>query len=120
MNLRIDLNEPRIREKVTSDRFGRFVSKSWKDLLDPYTPEDSGLLMGKIGLSVDLSVPFQIHYKATQQSGERSYAEYVYYSNGWNFKKPMATDHWDIKAERAGQKDKLYRTLNNALQSGRF
>ncbi len=120
MELRIDLNEPQILQKVTNDEFGLFVSKSWKDLLDPYTPEDTGLLMGKIGLAVDLSVPFQIHYKATQQSGERSYAEYVYFSDGRNFKKPSATDHWDIKAEQAGQKDKLYRTLNNALQSGRF
>ena len=39
-----------------------------------------------------------------------------------NFQKknPYSTYEWDIAAEKAGQKDKLYRTLNNALQSGRF
>lgn len=33
MNVRIDLNEPKIYEKVLNDRFGLLVSKSWKDLL---------------------------------------------------------------------------------------
>lgn len=38
MNIRIDLNEPQIVEKVTNDKFGRFVSAEWKRLIDPYTP----------------------------------------------------------------------------------
>lgn len=114
MNLRIDLNEPRIREKVTSDRFGRLVSLEWKRLLDPYTPLDSGVLMGKVGQTVDI-LPFKLHYKS-------KYAEPVYYGYDMNFQKknPYSTYEWDIAAEKAGQKDKLYRTLNNALQSGRF
>ena len=114
MNLRIDLNEPRIREKVTSDRFGTFVSLEWKRLLDPYTPRDTGVLMGITGQTVDI-LPFQLHYKA-------KYAEHVYYGYDMNFQKknPYSTYEWDKAAEKAGQKDKLYRTLNNALQSGRF
>jgi hypothetical protein len=119
MNLRIDLNEPRIREKVTSDRFGRLVSLEWKRLLDPYTPRDTGVLMGVTGQTVDVK-PFKLHYKVP-------YAEAVYYNRrGVEFitqgsgRNPYATDHWDIKAEQAGQKDKLYRTLNDALQSGQF
>ena len=114
MNLRIDLNEPKILAKVQNDRFGLFVSQSWKRLIDPYTPRDTGVLMGITGQTVDIQ-PFKLHYKS-------KYAEYVYYGSDMNFQKknPYSTYEWDIAAEKAGQKDKLYRTLNNALQSGRF
>lgn len=114
MNLQIDLNEPRIREKVTSDKFGLLVSNEWKRLIDPYTPRDTGVLMGITGQTVDIQ-PFKLHYKS-------KYAERVYYGYDMNFQKknPYSTYEWDVKAEEAGQKDKLYRTLNNALQSGRF
>lgn len=115
MYLRIDLNEPKILQKVTSDKFGLFVAKSWKTLIDPYTPQRSGQLIGKTGSTVQLK-PFEIHYNT-------NYAEYVYDSNNWNFfteLSPYATDHWDIKAANAGQLNKLYRTLNNGLQTGRF
>ncbi len=119
MNLRIDLNEPRIREKVTSDRFGRLVSSEWKQLLDPYTPRDTATLMGVTGQTVDIK-PFALHYKVP-------YAEIAYYNpRGVTYitqgtgRNPYATQEWDIAAEKAGQKDKLCRTLNNALKSGRF
>ena len=119
MDIRIDLNEPQILRKVTSDNFGLFVSKEWKKLIDPYTPKDTGQLMGAIGAMVELQ-PFKTWYKS-------DYSEAVYYNNrGVTFitsgsgRNPYATDHWDIKAEQAGQKDKLYRILNNGLQSGRF
>ena len=110
MNLRIDLNEPRIREKVTSDRFGRLVSLEWKRLLDPYTPRNTGTMQGSARVQ-----PWKIHYTA-------KYSEYVYYMSNAKFQKknPYSTYEWDKAAEKAGQKDKLYRTLNNALQSGRF
>ena len=110
MNLRIDLNEPRIREKVTSDRFGRLVSLEWKRLIDPYTPRDTGTMQSSARVQ-----PWKIHYTA-------NYSEYVYYMSNAKFQKknPYSTYEWDIAAENAGQKDKLYRTLNNALQSGRF
>ena len=55
------MNEPRIREKVTSDRFGRLVSLEWKRLIDPYTPRDTGVLMGITGQTVDIQ-PFKLHY----------------------------------------------------------
>lgn len=114
MNIRIDLNEPQILAKVQSDKFGLFVSNEWKRLIDPYTPRDTGVLMGITGQTVDIQ-PFKLHYKS-------KYADRVYHGENMNFqhKNPYSTYEWDFAAERAGQKDKLYRVLNNALQSGRI
>ena len=110
MNVRIDLNEPKILAKVQNDRFGLIVSNEWKRLIDPYTPRDTGTMQDTAKLH-----PFKIHYI-------QPYSSAVYYMKGANFQKknPYSTYEWDIAAEKAGQKDKLYRTLNNALQSGRF
>ena len=110
MEVKIDLNEPKILEKVQNDRFGLFVSQSWKRLLDPYTPRDTGIMEETATLS-----PWQIYYK-------QKYASAVYYGYDFNFqhKNPYSTYEWDIKASQSGQLDKLYRTLNNALQSGKF
>ena len=141
MNIRIDLNEPKILAKVTGNPFGLLVSNEWKRLLDPYTPKETGLLMQGARLK-----PWEIEYI-------QPYSAYMYYGEvyvdpvtgasgfltdeGWKSRKgvkkvpsgrkfnyqknnPYATDHWDVKAAQAGQLDKLYRILNNALQSGRF
>lgn len=110
MNVRIDLNEPKILAKVQNDRFGLLVSNEWKRLIDPYTPRDTGTMQDTAKL-----YPYKIHYI-------QPYSSAVYYMKGANFQKknPYSTYEWDIAAEKAGQKDKLYRTLNNALQSGRF
>ncbi len=113
--IRVELDESKIIRKVTNDEFGLLVAKTWRDLIDPFVPYRTGQLAGVEGTTVQVS-PWEIWYKM-------KYAEYVYYSKGWDFSKNMhksATDHWDIAAEKAGQKNKLYRTLNNALQSGRF
>lgn len=114
MNVRIDLNEPKILAKVQNDRFGLLVSNEWKRLIDPYTPRDTGVLMGITGQTVDIH-PFKLHYKS-------KYATPIYYGENFNFQKknPYATHHWDVKAAEAGQLDKLTRTLNNALQSGQY
>lgn len=110
MEVKIDLNEQKTLEKVTSDKFGLFVSSEWKRLIDPYTPRDTGILEGTATLS-----PWQIYYK-------QKYASRVYYGYDFKFqhKNPYSTYEWDIKASQSGQIDKLYRTLNNALQSGKF
>lgn len=110
MNVRIDLNEPKILAKVQSDRFGLLVSNEWKRLIDPYTPRDTGTMQDTAKL-----YPWKIHYVA-------KYSEKVYYGREMNFQKknPYSTYEWDLAADRAGQTDKLVRTLNNALQSGQF
>jgi hypothetical protein len=110
MNLRIDLNEQQIINKVTNDRFGLLVSSEWKRLIDPYTPRDTGTMQGSAKVQ-----PWKIHYTA-------NYSEYVYYMSNAKFQKknPYSTYEWDIAAKNAGQVDKLTRTLNNALQSGQF
>ena len=110
MEVKIDLNEQKIFEKVTGDKFGLFVSNEWKRLIDPYTPRDTGTLEESATLS-----PWQIYYK-------QKYASRVYYGYDFKFqhKNPYSTYEWDIKASQSGQLDKLYRTLNNALQRGKF
>lgn len=104
------MNEPRILEKVTSDRFGLLVSHEWKRLIDPYTPRDTGIMQESAK-----AYPFKIHYI-------QPYSTRIYYGRGFNFKRknPYSTYEWDIAAANAGQLDKLTRTLNNALQSGQF
>lgn len=113
--IRVELDESKIIRKVTNDQFGLLVAKTWRDLIDPYVPYRSGQLAGVVGETVT-TYPWEIWYRM-------KYAEYVYYSNNRDFSKEMhisATDHWDKAAEQAGQKDNLYRTLNDALRSGQF
>ena len=110
MEIKIDLNEPKILEKVTSDKFGLFVSNEWKRLLQPYEPRDTNTMSSTAKI-----YPFKIHYI-------QPYSTKVYYGAELNFQKknPYSTYEWDIKASQSGQLNKLYRTLNNGLQSGKF
>jgi hypothetical protein len=120
MNVRIDLDEPKILAKVQNDRFGTFVAKSWKTLIDPYTPRDTGLMQDTAEIQ-----PFKIIYRGAKTSNGKYYAKYVYlekYAKDFNFQKknPYSTYEWDKAAANAGQLDKLTRTLNNALRSGQY
>lgn len=115
MSVQVNINEQKIIEKVTNDKFGLYVSKTWKDLIDPYTPRDKGFLMGEKGQTVDVQ-PFKLWYK-------QRYATYQYdgiSSSGkpLNYQKinPYSTDHWDLKAAEAGQLNKLYTSLNDYLR----
>ena len=111
MEIKVDLNEPKILEKVTSDEFGLFVAQQWKKQIDPYTPRDTQTMQNNVRF-----YPFKIHYFTPD------YPAKVYYGYNFNFqhKNPYSTYEWDIKAAQAGQLDKLYRTLNAGLESGRF
>ena len=49
MSLTLNLNDKGIAQKVNNDRFGLLVSHEWKRLINPYTPRDTGALMGDQG-----------------------------------------------------------------------
>lgn len=142
MNVRIDLNEPKILQTIKSDRFGEHAAQTWKDIIDPYTPKDTGLTMESARI-----YPWIIHYIQPWSAyiyngklyvdpiynvGAFFNADYGFWSRPGvkkipsgkplNYQKnnPYATDHWDKKAEQAGQKEKLAKTLESALKSGRF
>lgn len=105
MTITVKLNEAKIKDKVTNDKFGLFVANEWKRLIDPYTPRDTGTLMQSAKVQ-----PFQIYY------GQK-YASVVYYGKNFKFqhKNPYSTYEWDIVATNAGQTNKLYRIINNYL-----
>lgn len=133
MNCEVHLNKAHIIRKVTNDRFGLFLSNEWKRLINPYTPKDNGIMM-----QTALLRPFEIEYiqpyshfmymgivyvdPETNSPWARFGVEKVPTSRKLEYQKnnPFATDHWDIKAAEAGQLNKLYRILNNGLESGRF
>ena len=110
MQIRIDLNEPQIIQKVTSDKFGLLVSNEWKRLIDPYTPRDNGILENSTRIR-----PFEIEYIQKYCKPQLN----LNYAGKYKKKNPYATDHWDIKAAEAGQTDKLYQTINDALKNNR-
>ena len=119
MDVKIELNKKQIFDKVTNPKLGLYVSQTWKKLIDPYTPRDTGQLMGITGQTVVIK-PFELHYTS-------NYASYVYdnprgvtFITSGSGRNPYATDHWDEKAAAAGQKDKLIRSTNAALKSGKF
>ena len=140
MNVKVNINNDKVKSKVTNYQFGKFAAESWKKLIDPYTPRKTGELIRNVRY-----LPFAIHYKTIYSGYVYNGEVYIdpkfkvggFYSNtyGWysrpnvkkipsgrkmQFTSAMATDHWDIKADKAGQKAKLYRTLNGALQNGNY
>ena len=110
MNVRIDLNEPKMLAMVQNVRFGLLVSNEWKRLMQPYEPRDTNTMSSTAKL-----YPWKIHYI-------QPYSARVYYGKDFNFqhKNPYSTYEWDKAAANAGQLDKLTCTLNNALQSGQY
>ena len=133
MKLKVILNEARILAKVDNPKFGTFVAAEWKRLINPYTPRDTGTMMNSAKIR-----PFEIEY--IQPYSHFMYEGILYVDpktgSAWagfgvdkvptdkllNYQKnnPFATDHWDIKAAQAGQRNKLYRIINAGLNSGRF
>lgn len=131
MKLRIDLNEPQILRKVTNDRFGKFVSGEWWRLMKPYTPYETGTMWQSVKLrpwEIEYFQPYSAYMyygelmvdPDTGSSWARKDAKKVYTGIPLKYSKPGTTDHWDIKAAETGQLNKLYTTLNDALQSDRF
>jgi len=107
--IKIELNEPKILDKVKNDHFGLFLAQEWKRLISPYTPRRDGALEDTAQVR-----PFQIEYI-------QPYSARVYYGKDFNFRKdanPYATYRWDKAAANGGQKDKLIRAANKYLEIG--
>lgn len=139
-NVKVELNVPKILNKVENEKFGNFLAHEWKRLINPYTPHRTGNLERNVTYK-----PFAIKYVSP-------YAAYQYYgvlyvdplykvggftSDGgitWfsrpgikkvatstplNYLKdhnPQATDKWDVAAAKAGQKKKLIEAANLYLK----
>lgn len=105
LNIKAEINDKKIYDKVNNDELGKEVSFEWKRLIDPYTPRDIGRLEENVE-----PLPFAIHYK-------QPYSVYTYYGYNMDFQKnnPYSTYEWDIAAAESGQLDKLNRIINNYL-----
>lgn len=113
MNCRVDLNEPKILNKVTNDTFGLYATQQWKKLINPYTPRDTG----RTEETADVQ-PWRIIYNPVDPDTGEHYAYSIYHGIFMRFQKthnPYATHHWDSVAEQAGKKTDLYRELNAYL-----
>lgn len=110
--IHIDLNEIKIKNKVTNNNFGLIAATEWKKLINPYTPRDTGQTE-----ETAVVTPWTITYNPVGDN-DYHYAGKIYYGIGLNFQKthnPYATHHWDKAAEQAGKKTDLYRILNEQL-----
>lgn len=135
----VALKRQQILNKVENDRFGVWLAKEWYRLIRPYTPYRDGLLE----LAVSFA-PFEFTYWQpyahyvyngeayvdpdydvcgfTNDGGEtffsRKYVKKIPGGFDLNYRtdmNPYATDHWDQKAAKAGQKDKLGRAATKYL-----
>lgn len=104
--IKIELHEKNIFDKVQNDRFGLFLAQDWKRLINPFTPHRDGPLEDTAQVR-----PFEIEYI-------QPYSHYVYYGETFNFRRdanPYATYEWDKAAEKAGQKEKLIKSVDQYL-----
>lgn len=119
MEIKINLNEMQIFDKVTNDQLGLFISQTWKKLIDPYTPRKTGRLMGITGNLVAIS-PWELHYKVEYASTVYFNKKGVVFVTQGTGRNPFATDHWDIKAEQAGKKNELIKLVNEHIRNGKI
>lgn len=119
MDIKLQLNENHIHDKTTNDKLGLFVSQTWKRLIDPYTPRKTGQLMGITGVTVKIE-PWRLHYKVPYAEAVYNNTREVTFVTDGTGRNPYATDHWDEKAEQAGQKDKLIKSVNAYIRSGKI
>ena len=137
--VKLNLKEQAVKDKVINDDFGLFAANEWKKLIDPYTPHRDGLLKKVVQIR-----PFEIEYDAVYaryiyngllmvdpitKKGAFYDPKYGFWSRAGvqkeltdiplNFRtdmSPFATSHWDQAAAEAGQKTKLYQSLNAYLR----
>ena len=137
---KVELNVPRILNKVENDKFGLFLAHDWKRLINPYTPHRTGNLERNVTYR-----PFEIEYLSPYSQYQyygMLYVDPVYNVGGFtkdggitwfsrpgikkvptttplNYLKdhnPQATSKWDQAADKAGQREKLIRAANKYLE----
>lgn len=135
----VSLKRQQILNKVENDRFGTWLAKEWYRLITPYTPRRDGLLEQSVTYA-PFAITYSQPYSHYMYEGEK-YIDPDYRVSGFtndggetwfsrpgikkipsgdplNYRtdmNPYATDHWDQKAAKAGQKDKLGRAATKYL-----
>lgn len=135
----VDLKRRQILDKVENDRFGLWLAKEWHRLITPYTPRRNNLLAQTVRYN-PFAITYVQPYSHYMYNGEK-YIDPVYGVGGFtndggetwfsrpgvkkipsgepiNYRtdgNPFATDHWDRKAARAGQREKLGRSATKYL-----
>ena len=142
MTFDVKINTPQVLDKVKNDKFGTFVAHEWKRLINPFTPHR----MGNLERNVEYK-PFQIKYISPYSQYQyygMLYVDPLYRVGGFtsdggitwysrpgvkkvatstplNYLKdhnPQATSKWDVAAVKAGQKQKLIKSINLYLNRG--
>ena len=147
MSVTVRIDDERIIGKLKSAEFGTFVAEELKKILDPYTPVGKTGRLRDEAVIKPFKIIYgmagtQSNAYASYMYNGNVYVDPLYNVGGfynekygwWSrpgvkkipsgrpfvFTNPTATDHWDTKAEAAGQIDKLVQIINSALNSGRF
>lgn len=147
MSVVVKIDNAEVVGKLQNPEFGTFVAREWKRLIDPYTPlgktgslqneaviEPFAITYGMAGTKSNADASYMyngnVYVDPVYKVGGFFSEKYGWWSRRgvtkipsgrpFNFTNPMATDHWDEKAEAAGQVDKLVQIINSALNSGRF
>lgn len=142
MTFDVKINTPQVLDKVKNDKFGTFVAHEWKRLINPFTPHRTGNLERNVEYK-----PFQIKYISPYSQYQyygMLYVDPLYRVRGFtsdggitwysrpgvkkvatstplNYLKdhnPQATSKWDVAAVKAGQKQKLIKSINLYLNRG--
>lgn len=142
MTFDVKINTPQVLDKVKNDKFGTFVAHEWKRLINPFTPHRTGNLERNVEYK-----PFQIKYISPYSQYQyygMLYVDPLYRVGGFtsdggitwysrpgvkkvatstplNYLKdhnPQATSKWDVAAVKAGQKQKLIKSINLYLNRG--
>ena len=136
---KVNLKRQQILDKVENDRFGLWLAKEWYRLITPYTPRRNNLLAQTVQYA-PFAITYVQPYSHYVYNGEK-YVDPIYGVSGFtndggetwfsrrgvkkipsgeplNYRtdmNPFATDYWDQKAAKAGQRDKLGRSATKYL-----
>lgn len=132
-------------QRIHQPAVGLMCSKEWHKLCKPYIPYDTGYLSSKVEYK-PFEIIYRAKYAHYQYTGI-VYEDPVYKVGGFQrsdgswysrpgikkvartiptgnrkvnlqYKKTMATDHWDIAAQNAGKDKELARLINRYVNRG--